>query len=276
MADVFISYRNTPDRRTIVRRLATILRAHEVSVWWDYGLEAGESYRAQIMIELANARIVAPLWCAESVASRWVRMEAELGKDKLVPARLQESRAARRLRGHPGRRPDRLGRRCRQPAFAGLCAPHLRAASARLVGPRRHDRGVGQSAVSATAACNRASRRSVCPTGQSRSRLCVLGASVGEARRWHRSGRVGRHRRTSGSGARTAGTPTMQVMRRTMDRFGRAVMELGGFCAAALGPKNPGFSARRIESASGRTPDRGILGSELRERSNVPPRYAPD
>ncbi len=90
MADVFISYRNTPDRRTIVRRLATILRAHEVTVWWDYGLEAGESYRAQIMTELANARIVAPLWCAESVVSRWVRMEAELGKDKLVPARLQE------------------------------------------------------------------------------------------------------------------------------------------------------------------------------------------
>jgi formylglycine-generating enzyme required for sulfatase activity len=90
MADVFISYRNMPDRRAIVRRLATILRAYEVTVWWDYGLEAGESYRAQIMTELANARIVAPLWCAESVVSRWVRMEAGLGKDKLVPARLQK------------------------------------------------------------------------------------------------------------------------------------------------------------------------------------------
>jgi formylglycine-generating enzyme required for sulfatase activity len=90
MADVFISYRNTPDRRAIVRRLATILRAYEVTVWWDYGLEAGESYRAQIMTELANARIVSPLWCAESVVSRWVRMEAEFGKDKLVPARLQK------------------------------------------------------------------------------------------------------------------------------------------------------------------------------------------
>jgi formylglycine-generating enzyme required for sulfatase activity len=90
MADVFISYRNTPDRRAIVRRLATILRAYEVTVWWDYGLEAGESYRAQIMTELANARVVAPLWCVESVQSPWVRMEAEFGKDKLVPARLQK------------------------------------------------------------------------------------------------------------------------------------------------------------------------------------------
>jgi formylglycine-generating enzyme required for sulfatase activity len=70
--------------------LATILRAHEISVWWDYGLEAGESYRAQITAELASARVVSPLWCAESVQSKWVRMEAELGKDKLVPARLQK------------------------------------------------------------------------------------------------------------------------------------------------------------------------------------------
>jgi len=90
MADVFISYRNTPDRRVIVRRLATILRAHEITVWWDYGLEAGESYRAQITAELASARVVSPLWCAESIQSPWVKMEAELGKDKLVPARLQK------------------------------------------------------------------------------------------------------------------------------------------------------------------------------------------
>jgi hypothetical protein len=48
MADVFISYRNSPERRALVRRLAAILRAHEVTVWWDYGLEAGESYRTQI------------------------------------------------------------------------------------------------------------------------------------------------------------------------------------------------------------------------------------
>jgi formylglycine-generating enzyme required for sulfatase activity len=90
MADVFLSYRNTPERRAFVKRLALLLRAHEVTVWWDYGLEAGESYRAQITEELAKARIVAPLWCAESIQSKWVAMEAELGKDKLVPARLQK------------------------------------------------------------------------------------------------------------------------------------------------------------------------------------------
>lgn len=90
MADVFLSYRNTPERRAFVKRLALLLRAHEVTVWWDYGLEAGESYRAQITDELSKALVVAPLWCSESIASKWVKMEAELGKDKLVPARLQK------------------------------------------------------------------------------------------------------------------------------------------------------------------------------------------
>jgi len=90
MADIFISYRNLPEQRAIVRRLATILRNHGVSVWWDYGLEAGESYREQITRELASATIVLPLWCAQSVISKWVLMEAEMGRDKLLPAKLQQ------------------------------------------------------------------------------------------------------------------------------------------------------------------------------------------
>jgi hypothetical protein len=89
MADVFLSYRNTEERRKLVGRLATILRAHGISVWWDYGLEAGESYRDQIVKALGEARVVVPVWCAESVKSQWVAMEAELGRDKLLPVRLQ-------------------------------------------------------------------------------------------------------------------------------------------------------------------------------------------
>jgi subtilisin family serine protease len=89
MADVFLSYRNTEDRRKLVGRLATILRAHGISVWWDYGLEAGESYREQIVKALGEARVVVPVWCSESVKSQWVAMEAELGRDKLLPVRLQ-------------------------------------------------------------------------------------------------------------------------------------------------------------------------------------------
>ena len=89
MTDVFLSYRNTEDRRKLVGRLATILRAHRITVWWDYGLEAGESYRDQIVRALGEARVVVPVWCAESIKSKWVGMEAELGRDKLLPVRLQ-------------------------------------------------------------------------------------------------------------------------------------------------------------------------------------------
>ena len=54
---------------------------------WPEGVEG---HPAQIMTELANARVVAPLWCEESVGSEWVRMEAEFAKEKLLPARLQK------------------------------------------------------------------------------------------------------------------------------------------------------------------------------------------
>lgn len=42
------------------------------------------------MAELFNARIVTPLWCVESIVSKWVLMEADFGKDRLIPARLQK------------------------------------------------------------------------------------------------------------------------------------------------------------------------------------------
>ncbi len=90
MADIFLSYRNTPTRRAVVERLAAILEAYGLDVWWDYGLEAGSQFYEQIFAEIASAKVVTPLWCSESVKSEWVLMEAAAGKDKLVPIRLQE------------------------------------------------------------------------------------------------------------------------------------------------------------------------------------------
>ncbi len=89
MADVFLSYRNTEERRAIIARLATILRAHGLTVWWDYGLAAGASFKEQIEAELIAARIVIPVWCEESIKSDWVKREATLAKGKLLPIRLQ-------------------------------------------------------------------------------------------------------------------------------------------------------------------------------------------
>lgn len=110
MADVFLSYRNTEERRKLVTRFATILRAHEISGWWDFGLDAGEGYREQITRELSAAALVIPFWCEESVASKWVQMEAELGKGKLFPARLQRVASTRCVRSHSRRAPRAVGR----------------------------------------------------------------------------------------------------------------------------------------------------------------------
>jgi len=89
LADVFLSYRNTPERLKLVSRLAHILLAYDIKVWWDYRLAIGESYSENIARELADARLVVPLWCTQSVASDWVLTEARIGKHKLFPARLQ-------------------------------------------------------------------------------------------------------------------------------------------------------------------------------------------
>ncbi|WP_291200852.1 S8 family serine peptidase [Hyphomonas sp.] len=90
MADVFLSYRNTDERRAIVARLATILRAHGLSVWWDYGLEAGTSFKQQIEVEITSAKLVIPVWCEQSIKSDWVKREATLAEAKLLPIRLQK------------------------------------------------------------------------------------------------------------------------------------------------------------------------------------------
>jgi hypothetical protein len=88
--DVFLSYRNRPLRRSIVKRIATLLRNYEIKVWWDYGLEAGAEYEPQIFQKLKEAKVVLVLWCAESVRSQWVIREATQAGERLVMVRLQD------------------------------------------------------------------------------------------------------------------------------------------------------------------------------------------
>ncbi len=90
MADVFLSYKRSPTRRLIVRRLALILRAHEISVWWDTGLESGKEFPEELEREVHAAQVVVPLWCSMSVRSPWVLHEATIGRAKLLPMRLQD------------------------------------------------------------------------------------------------------------------------------------------------------------------------------------------
>jgi hypothetical protein len=88
MADIFISYSN--EDRGRVSNLAETLEGHGWSVWWDRRIEAGKSFQAEIERELDSARCVVVVWSSRSVASDWVKTEAEEARRRgvLVPALL--------------------------------------------------------------------------------------------------------------------------------------------------------------------------------------------
>lgn len=87
MADIFISYSKAD--RLIVEQLAAFLEAEGWSVWWDKSLTAGDTYRDEIMRELAAARAVISVWTPTSITSDWVRAEAGRSKadGKLIPVK---------------------------------------------------------------------------------------------------------------------------------------------------------------------------------------------
>ncbi len=89
MADIFIGYARE-DRRH-AERLARALEAQGWSVWWDERIQAGKEFDEVIEQAIDAARCVIVLWSKKSVASDWVREEAQEGKRKgvLVPALIE-------------------------------------------------------------------------------------------------------------------------------------------------------------------------------------------
>jgi hypothetical protein len=87
VADIFISYAKAD--RDLADKLATMLEAEGWTVWWDKSLAAGETYRDEIMKQLAAARAVIAIWTSTSVKSDWVRAEAGRAKadGKLIPVK---------------------------------------------------------------------------------------------------------------------------------------------------------------------------------------------
>lgn len=79
MTDVFLSYKRNDEARA--GWLVRALQAQGLEVWWDRGLQAGESWRAQIETELAAARCVVVLWTTASVGPEggFVKDEATRG-----------------------------------------------------------------------------------------------------------------------------------------------------------------------------------------------------
>ena len=78
MVDIFISYSRQDLSR--VRLLADALSAHGWSVWWDRQIPAGRTFDQFIADALASARAVVVVWSKDSIASSWVREEAEEGR----------------------------------------------------------------------------------------------------------------------------------------------------------------------------------------------------
>ena len=86
MSDVFISYAR--EDRDKAELLARLFERQNWSVWWDKVIPPGKKYSDVIGAELSSARAVIVLWSSASVASDWVKDEAQEGVNRkiLVPA----------------------------------------------------------------------------------------------------------------------------------------------------------------------------------------------
>ncbi len=90
---VFLSYSRTDLERA--RPVIALLEAAGFDLWWDGRLEGGENYLATTEDRLESADCVMVLWSQTSVASHWVRDEAQRGRERgcLVPLSLDGTMA---------------------------------------------------------------------------------------------------------------------------------------------------------------------------------------
>lgn len=90
MSDVFISYAR--EDRDKAEALARIFEQQKWSVWWDKVIPPGRKYADVIGEELASAKAIIVLWSRASVASDWVKDEAQEGANRkvLVPALIEK------------------------------------------------------------------------------------------------------------------------------------------------------------------------------------------
>jgi hypothetical protein len=90
MADVFLSYAR--EDTGAAEKLAWFLTNNGLDVWWDRRLSPGDDISIVIERALEQAQCAIVLWSPHSVASPWVRGEAQaaLDLDKLVPLQIAE------------------------------------------------------------------------------------------------------------------------------------------------------------------------------------------
>jgi hypothetical protein len=85
MSDIFISYAR--EDRDKAELLARVFEQQKWAIWWDKVIPPGKKYADVIGEELASAKAVIVLWSRASVASDWVKDEAQEGATRgiLVP-----------------------------------------------------------------------------------------------------------------------------------------------------------------------------------------------
>ncbi len=89
-SQVFISYAR--ENKETAWKLAKALHEMGWTVWLDSRITVGKSFQDEIEQSLLRASCVVVLWSNDSVASKWVKAEAQVGKKRgiLVPARIDE------------------------------------------------------------------------------------------------------------------------------------------------------------------------------------------
>ncbi|MCB2066404.1 MAG: TIR domain-containing protein [Erythrobacter sp.] len=90
---VFVSYSRADQPQAA--KVIELLEAAGFAVWWDATLTPGTRYVEKTEAALESARAVVVLWTQTSIASNWVRDEAQSARDRhlLVPVSLDGSMA---------------------------------------------------------------------------------------------------------------------------------------------------------------------------------------
>lgn len=79
MADVFISYSRNDVRSAVI--IKDIIERHGYSAWHDESIKKDEEWRYQIEAQLEISKCIIVIWTEDSVASKWVREEAQYALD---------------------------------------------------------------------------------------------------------------------------------------------------------------------------------------------------
>jgi formylglycine-generating enzyme required for sulfatase activity len=83
MSDIFLSYASGDRER--VRPLVEALEQAGWSVFWDFTIPAGMTWRRFLQEKLENTRSIVVVWSEHSINSRWVLEEADEAESQKIP-----------------------------------------------------------------------------------------------------------------------------------------------------------------------------------------------